>query len=427
MISLIYFFWSIYLLTYSETKSRIDRVSKSANKCGPLGIKLLQFILMRKIFKTKELDHFLEHCTTHSFDKTKELYLLDFGRSIDTDFKIESSEPIGSGSIGQVYKFYDIHNNRYVAVKSKHPDIHKQIHSFSGYIRILLKIFYQWKWKYMIEEYIENINIQLDYLVEATNTTKLKNKFKNEDTIIIPSVYGCSENFIIMEYISGKHFNDIPHKCLTSLYFQYIFSLSVLCYDCLHGDLHYGNWKVTPDNKIILYDCSILYESGDLSFNKSIMYYVFNGNYKNMLLMLNPGKDKLIEKVIKEIDKLDNETAAQRIQNFLLKSIEYKLLCDKYLINLLNCVGMIGETKKLSIDIYTKYIFTKGDSNAVMLYTHIDILNKINKFKELKIFFENWMESDPANKTTHLEWLDSNFGHTDSTIISDIIYEKINN
>ena len=230
-----------------------------------------------------------------------------------------------------------------------------------------------------------------------------------------------------MEYISGSHFNDIPNKLLISLYFQYIFSLSVLCYDCLHGDLHYGNWKVTSDNKIVIYDCSILYESGDPSFNKQIMYYILNGNYKSLLSIFNPGESVLIEKVIKEIDKLDNETAGQRIQNFLLKSLEYKLVRDKYLINLLNCVGIIGETKKLSIDIYTKYIYTKGDSNAVMLYTHIDILNKIGKFKELKTFFEDWKNEDPDNSLTHKEWLYSNFGHTDSSIISDIIYEKINN
>ena len=49
------------------------------------------------------------------------------------------------------------------------------------------------------------------------------------------------------------------------------------------------------------------------------------------------------------------------------------------------------------------------------------------KFKELKTFFEDWMNEDPDNSLTHKEWLYSNFGHTDSSIISDIIYEKINN
>ena len=35
------------------------------------------------------------------------------------------------------------------------------------------------------------------------------------------------------------------------------------------------------------------------------------------------------------------------------------------------------------------------------------------------------MAEDPENKIVHNEWLMENFGHTESVIVSDIIYSKL--
>jgi predicted unusual protein kinase regulating ubiquinone biosynthesis (AarF/ABC1/UbiB family) len=406
-------FWNIY---------HKKNIHKAVNNCGPLGIKLIQFLVMRNVLK--ENKDFLENCNVHPFHETKRLYFKDFNKDITKDFII-NSKCIGSGSIGQVYKLYDINLKKHVAVKCKHPEIDKNIEEFSNVLKWIIKIFYFWKWNYVIIEFLNNMNTQLNYRLEAENTKKLKNKFKDENVIRVPEIYNVSDNFIVMEYLPGKSFEEIDNQVMISLYIQYFFMSSVLCYDFIHGDLHFGNWKISKDNKIIVYDCSLMYESGNLDFNKKIMEFVFNGNYKNLLNYINKDKKDLIDKVIQEIDNLDNETAGNRIQNFLLKSMEHKLISNKYVINLLNAVALIGETEKLSIDIYTKYIFTKGDSNAIMFYTHIDLLNKIGIFNDLKVFFENWNLEDPQNKITHQEWLMENFGHTDSYVISDIIYEKL--
>lgn len=418
-----WFLGSIYLLTLKETEQRISRVKKSAYSCGPLGMKLLQFLLMRKIFTTKDLNLFLEDCPVHSLEKTEILYLKDFGKNLQTDFEI-TLEPIGSGSIGQVYKVFDKSLNKIVALKVKHPNIDIDVKIFSKAIKIILKIF-RWKWKHSIIEFINNINTQLDYNLEAQNTTKLKEQFKDEDTIIIPTIYKSSENFIVMEYITGKNFEECDNKIEISIYLNFIYLISILCYDFLHGDLHFGNWKVTDTNKIVIYDFGICYSSGNLDYNKQIMTYMLNGNYKKLVLLLNPSKKNKLDKIFAEIELMDNSSAHYRVRNFLTKCVENELILDQYFINVLNCTCIIGETQKLGIDLFAPYIYTKGDSNAVMIYFYIDLLNKIGKFKELKTFFEKWMSSDPDNKTFHNEWLMENFGHQDSTIIADIIHEKI--
>ncbi len=416
------FFLNVYLLTCSETETRITNTKRSAEKCGPLGIKLLQFLIMRNIFKTKRLNIFLENCDIHTFQQTQQLYFKDFEKTIEEDFT--ELEIIGSGSIGQVYKGYNIALKKYIAIKVKHPDINSQIIDFSKALRLILKLFFNWKLKYLISEFINNINTQLDYNLEAANTIKFKKQFENEPLIMIPEIYHSTDNFIFMEYIPGQPFEECTNKKMISMYIQYIFMISVLVYDFLHGDLHFGNWKVN-ENRVVIYDCGIMYQSNDLELNKKLMTYIFNGNYKNLLTLFNPSQEKKIEKVIRELELLDNETAGNRIQNFLTLSINNKLIKDKYLIDLLNCAFILGETKKISVDIYTKYIFVKGDSNAIMFYTHIDLLNKMGIFKDLKTFFEKWTSEDPENKIVHNNWLMENFGHTDSTIISDIIYEKL--
>lgn len=422
-----FFILSIYILYLKENETNISRVKKHAILCGPLAIKLLQFILMRNYISAK-FDLFLEDCPTHSFEKTKELYLKDFGRHIDFDFTIDSKIPIGSGSIGQVYKVYDHVLDVHFALKSKHPGIDEEMGNFVKAIKIILFIF-RISWRSVIIEFVDNINTQLDYTNEANNTILLKEKFKDDDVIVIPTIYTFSKNFIIMEYIEGESFNKSDNQVLYSLYITFIFMMSVLCYDFLHGDLHYGNWKITKENKIVIYDSAIIYSSNDYTFNKNIIYYVLNGNYEKLLCFIDNSQSKKIKKTmdyLNKIFKLKNITAGEKISLFLKKSIENKLFTNKYLINLLNCICIIGDTQKISVNIFTKYILTPGDSNAVRVYTYIDILNKIKKFKNLKIFFEKWMSEDPENKIVHNQWLMDNFGHTDSVIISDIICEKLN-
>ena len=419
-----WFLGSIYLLTLKETQHRITRVKKSAYSCGPLGMKLLQFLLMRKIFITKDLDLFLEDCPIHSLEKTKTLYFDDYSTLLEKDFEMIYTEPIGSGSIGQVYKVFDCNLNKTVALKVKHPGIDEDVKIFSKAIRIILKIF-KWKWNHVVFEFINNINTQLDYNLEAENTIKLKEKFKDESIVIIPDVYRSSKNFIVMEYVPGKHFENCKNQIEVSLYITFIFLISVFCYDFLHGDLHFGNWKVTDTNKIVIYDSGICYSSGNLDKNKKIMTCVLNGNYKNLVLLFNPTKINEIDQIMDELELMDNSSAHNRIRNFLNKCIEKELVTDQYFINLLNCTCILGETQKISVDLFTPYIFTKGDSNAVMVYFYIDLLNQIGIFKELKTFFENWMLEDPDNKTFHNEWLMEKFGHQDSTIVADIIHEKI--
>jgi len=115
------YLYLIFSVLKDDNEKTVDKLIKITKKCGPLAIKLLQFILMRENKINKRLHFVFEDCETHTFEYTKKVYLKHFGKDISQDYIIDSTQPIASGSIGQVYRFYSISLNQYIAMKVKHP------------------------------------------------------------------------------------------------------------------------------------------------------------------------------------------------------------------------------------------------------------------------------------------------------------------
>ena len=74
-----------------------------------------------------------------------------------------------------------------------------------------------------------------------------------------------------MEYISGKSLESIDKNSID--YFKHHLNIFVFTNNNLyindfnHGDLHNYNWKITDDNKIVIYDFGLCWELN----NKYIM------------------------------------------------------------------------------------------------------------------------------------------------------------
>jgi hypothetical protein len=233
-----------------------------------------------------------------------------------------------------------------------------------------------------------------------------------------------------MSYHDGISFNQITDTALKikiSLYINFIILSSLLVYDIFHGDLHYGNWKINiVDNiiSIILYDCGIVYSSGDLELNKDIIECIGCNDYYSLLTIINKGKSLLkIQKIVNCINKMD-WPVSKRIKYFVTESVKSKLLTNKNAINLLNSYAIICETLFIGIEKFNKFVFIKDD-NAVLFYMYHELLNNLSKFNDLNIFIKDWMDSDPVNKTTLNSWMLSEFGHTNSKIVGKIIFENI--
>ena len=83
IIRYIYFVYSLHLLSKQKTQENIKRVKDSANRCGPLAIKLLQLVIMgaNDVLKTNQLDFVFENCNIHDIESTEKMYIQDFNRN----------------------------------------------------------------------------------------------------------------------------------------------------------------------------------------------------------------------------------------------------------------------------------------------------------------------------------------------------------
>ena len=454
-----WYFYSLYLVIKNKDNNNdtntknILRLQKAIYDCGPMGVKLIQFLIMYDNFMPKEttemLQFTLEDCKQHSWNETKNIYFKNFNKNISDDFKIETEEPcvIGSGSIGQVYKLYNYNLQKYVAIKVRHPNIDSEIKEFVLTVDVIIKIlsiFIQIPYLTIIDLFKNNIAIQNDFIIEANNTNKYAENFKNDRNIIIPEVYYYSTDIIVMSYHNGVSVNTISDKqkrYAISNDINFIILSSIMIYDFLHSDLHNGNWKIElledGSYNIIIYDCGLMTSTNQLDINQEIFMSIMIADYKRYCKIIDkiyipkinePPQIKInkLEKLNNLMKKLIEDDVYNSIDRFTLLikfSIDNDIVRDKKLINLLISIIMTSTIHVLGVERNQKVFGmspTKIDI-ALVFNTYIGLLDRMNKYEKFKLFILEYINSNPNNTTVFINWLKKELGHEDKDVFFDII------
>ena len=237
-------------------------------KCGVIPVKMVQWGLpLMKLLKVDKniinvLENTYEKCPIHELEYTSKIFKNDLYDDLNN---YDVLEVIGSGSIAQVYKIKDKKGNLY-ALKVKHPNVDSNF----NYIKLLLKIIFTFIpfnkiIPVSLDDFLNNFEKQLNLINEGNNLIKFNNLYdKNNPLYKIPKLYKLSENIIMMEYLEGvslEHFKDNNYRYSKFNLFISIFmqnNLYINKYN--HGDLHNYNWKITNDNKIVIYDYGLCWE-----------------------------------------------------------------------------------------------------------------------------------------------------------------------
>jgi len=438
------FIYSLYKLFYYKSSKNIENVRKASELCGPTGQKLLQFIVMHDGFLSaeskEELSYIFEKCTVHSWKDTQEIYLRDFGKNIEEDFYINDTDiiPIGSGTIGQVYKLFSLEYDTYVAVKVRHINVEKDARKFVKTITRVINIMNTFTFipfTILIHEFLENIYIQLDYTNEAHNTELLRKNNLNNEHIIIPSVYYSSESIICMTYHEGISFTSITDKVLKSRISHdlLMFNMSsILIHDFLHCDLHYGNWKVDikdEDYNIIIYDCGIMGSTFNSNVNKDICMACMDGDYNKIYSILVTGigyqkNGDLMKEYTRQIMLKEHDTRSDRFSDFLKQMFAYNIKFNcRYLRciqGLMTCLSLII----ISSEKLNKLLGKDGCRLEIFICYYRGVLEKAKKYPDLLKRINEWIEQDKNIEKVFYEWLDTYFGHTDKSVFIDAILLK---
>lgn len=203
----------------------------------------------------------------------------ELGQPIETLFKEFNDVPVASASVAQVHRAV-LHDGTIVAIKVQRPDIEKIIHTDIEILLNLAELLEKFV-KGMgilnpvsiMEEYSKAINMELDFVIEASHINRFRKNFKNDDSIYVPLVYHehTTPKVLTMEFVDGVRLADFAQneqesklktiaKRITRLVIKQVFE-----HGYFHADPHPGNIFILNNNKVCFLDYGLM---GTLTFHQ---------------------------------------------------------------------------------------------------------------------------------------------------------------
>lgn len=338
------------LLLSSKNPQKLQKAGKDFRKyfesLGGIFVKFGQILSLRvDIFPEEicsELRNLFDSVPPFDYSTAQEIFLSDFGKSIEDTFSTFNKQPIASASLGQVYKA-KLKNGDWVAVKVRRPNIETLVHNDSNLITLIGKIvdfipFIPIRIKPVIEEFSGWIIEELDYHNEARN---LKEFYSYKSAILpifniplqinLPKVYDqySSEQVLTMEFIDGITINKIISlkkqndknqmqklekkgynlkKILKNINLLQLKQLFIDGY--FNADPHPANLIIKPNNEVYFVDFGLVGKLSDRQktalsrFLRSSSVLDWKSAFEAALIIFNlndPKKKQKLEVAIKEM------------------------------------------------------------------------------------------------------------------------------
>ena len=283
------------------------RLRISFEELGPSFVKIGQLLATREdIFPPvfiKELKKLQNKVKTIPFEESKAIIEESLGQSIEKVFSSLEPKPIGTASIGVVYKATLLTGEK-VVVKVRRPGIEKllktdfeivsflvsQIEKVSADVRYL-------GLSRVINDFFKATANELNFLSEARNGDRLKSnlsRIDSENILVIPKIYPelTSSQVLVMDYLDGKPFNEfrnleelgpvMEERLVKSVE---MFAKTLLQDGFFHADLHGGNFFILPTQQIGIIDFGLM---GTLTKKNranlvAVLYAVLTHNYDNLV------------------------------------------------------------------------------------------------------------------------------------------------
>ena len=324
------------------------RIRKVLEELGPAYIKLGQMLSTRPDLVgmeiAEELQKLRDNTPTTPFDEMKDVIESELGSPIEEIYSEIDENPIGSASIGQVYKARLRSTGEYVAIKVQKPNSYEIIKSdvqimnfLANNVNRFLSRSRTYNLPAMVDEFERSIFKELNYMEEVMNMQNLSNNFKAVRYIKIPKAYTdfCSKKVITMELIKGVEVSDLVEGDYPDIDKKKIANYGVKSYfkqimldGFFHADPHPGNLIVTEDKKLCYIDAGMM----------GILNEDFKENLAELILLLISGNTN---NIIKQLIYMDIITPAQNTDE--LKADVDDLLNLYYGADLKNMDGMMED------------------------------------------------------------------------------------
>lgn len=252
------------------------RIAQVCTALGPTFIKLAQLMSTRPDIVPDDVIGELRMLQDDvpPFDTATAMTLIEqeLGRPVDACFASIEQTPIASGSVGQVYRAKTIGGDE-VVVKVRRPDVEELIRVDMQLLRWLAESLESlmpetriYRPSILVDELDEMLTRELDYVNEASATSRFVTAFKDDVGIRIPKVFWEYSGSLILtlEAIDGTNVeklmanvDDVAHRIdqplvarrLADCYLKQIFEVGAF-----HSDPHPGNILIDPPGTVGLID-----------------------------------------------------------------------------------------------------------------------------------------------------------------------------
>ena len=319
----------------SDEEVDLSGLREAMEELGPAFIKLGQLLASRPDMIGQEIADDLkklrDNTPTTPFDQMREVLETELGRPLEEIYSEFNEEPLGSASIGQVYKATLKETGQEVAVKIQKPNIYniivadvKILNNLAGKADKYITKTRTYNLPAIMKEFERSIFKELNYMEEVTNIQKITNNFKDDENISIPQAFKdcCTSKVITMELVDGYEIAELFDKQIEGIDNKEIAKIAVQSYlkqilldGFFHADPHPGNMFVTKDGKVAYIDWGMV----------GIITEEFKGNLAQLILILLSGNSK---KLIKQLIYMKIITPEQNTPEF---QEDIEDLLNKYL------------------------------------------------------------------------------------------------
>ena len=257
------------------------RLRRAMEELGPVFIKFGQLLSTRRDFLSPELADELQLLQDQvpPFEQPpiNDLVSELLGLPASEIFAELESEALASASVAQVHAAV-LKGGEEVVVKVIRPGvgetIREDINLLQRIAALLDRNFPAGRRLRIVEvvrDYEKTIKDELDLLLEAASTTRLRANFENSDRLYVPKVYGeySRRELMVMERVHGIPVTDVAALKAAGVNLRKlaengvaVFFTQVLEHNFFHADMHPGNILVSPEDpenpRYIALDCAII-------------------------------------------------------------------------------------------------------------------------------------------------------------------------
>lgn len=257
--------------------SRYERLRLAAEDLGPSFVKLAQVLSNRPDILPEalivELEKLQNDVPPFKFSKAKKIIEGETGQLLEELFSDFDETPIGSASIGQVYKA-QLHTGEDVVIKVQRPGVKEVVETDLVILKELAKLTDNYFKKQGITNTMDIVDTfekvmrkELNYFNESRNLEQFRTVYENYPNLYIPRVYKSltTEKILILEYIDGCKITDVRQQRAwgidprdTAEKGMDIYLTQFFEYGFFHADPHPGNVLVRKDGVICLIDFGIV-------------------------------------------------------------------------------------------------------------------------------------------------------------------------